>query len=289
MNVWLVMGAAVAASLGMAGLWLVQRRWGDAGIVDAAWAGGIGLLTLAYALLLPGVPQRKVMVGVVAGVWSIRLAGYVLKRVWSMPEDGRYQQMKRDWGADAQRRLFRFYQYQAVAMVLFSLPVLLALMNPADVGWLDWTGVAIGVLAIAGESLADWQLDRFRSDPAHRGKVCQAGLWRYSRHPNYFFEWLHWWAYVLLAWGWWPGRLALGGPLLMWFFVTRVTGIPPTEAQSIRSRGEAYREYQRTTNAFFPWLPRRSVNKNLSGQVKGSDPDSLQSLRKSASDPRGSR
>jgi steroid 5-alpha reductase family enzyme len=259
MIVWMVLAGAVAgASLLMAALWVVQRWRGDAGIVDAAWAGGIGLLTLVYALLLPGEPQRKVLVGVVAGVWSLRLAGYVLKRVWTMPEDGRYQQMKSDWGADAKWRMFRFYQYQAVAMVLFSLPILLALMNSQPVGWLDWVGVVVGVLAIGGESLADWQLDRFRSDPANRGQVCQTGLWRYSRHPNYFFEWLHWWAYVLLAWSWWPGRLALAGPLLMWFFVTRVTGIPPTEAQAIRSRGAAYRAYQQTTNAFFPWFPKQS-------------------------------
>jgi steroid 5-alpha reductase family enzyme len=111
-------------------------------------------------------------------------------------------------------------------------------------------------VAFAGESLADRQLSRFRQDPRNRGRVCRDGLWRYSRHPNYFFEWLHWWAYVALAAGsplWW---IAVAGVAMMLLFLTRVTGIPPTEAQALRSRGEAYREYQRTTSAFFPWPPR---------------------------------
>jgi steroid 5-alpha reductase family enzyme len=123
--------------------------------------------------------------------------------------------------------------------------------------------LAIGVLSIAGESLADWQLSRFRSQAANRGQVCNHGLWRYSRHPNYFFEWLHWWAYVCFAISNWPwGCLTLLGPLTMWYLITRVTGIPPTEAQSLKSRGEAYRRYQQTTSPFFPWFPRNQPKAN---------------------------
>jgi steroid 5-alpha reductase family enzyme len=108
------------------------------------------------------------------------------------------------------------------------------------------------MVALTGESIADRQLARFRASPSNRGKVCREGLWRYSRHPNYFFEWFHWWAYAWLAVGsplWW---LPILGVVVMYLFLTRVTGVPPTEAQAIRSRGDAYREYQRTTNAFFP-------------------------------------
>jgi steroid 5-alpha reductase family enzyme len=112
------------------------------------------------------------------------------------------------------------------------------------------------LVAVAGEAIADRQLQRFRENPANRGQVCQTGLWRYSRHPNYFCEWLHWWAYVACS-GLRPVTLwGLLGPLAMWWFLNRVTGIPPTEAQSLKSRGEAYRRYQQTTSRFFPWPPR---------------------------------
>jgi steroid 5-alpha reductase family enzyme len=159
--------------------------------------------------------------------------------------------------------MFRFYQLQAVGVVLFALPILIALRNPQPLTWIDWLGLAIGVLCIAGESLADWQLSRFRSQPANRGQVCNHGLWRYSRHPNYFFEWLHWWAYVCFAISNLPwGGLTILGPLTMWYLITRVTGIPPTEAQSLKSRGEAYRRYQQTTSPFFPWFPRNQPKTN---------------------------
>jgi steroid 5-alpha reductase family enzyme len=124
---------------------------------------------------------------------------------------------------------------------------------------MDAAALFIGALAVVGESIADGQLARFRADPANRGRTCREGLWRYSRHPNYFFEWIHWWAYVPLAASsaWWPATLA--GPALMLFFILYVTGIPPTEERALLSRGDDYREYQRTTSAFFPWFPRRST------------------------------
>lgn len=140
---------------------------------------------------------------------------------------------------------------------MFSLPILIAARNPAPgPAWYDWLGVAIWVLALGGESLADRQLARFRRDPANRGGVCQQGLWRYSRHPNYFFEWLHWWAYVAMGLAGPFGWVTLAGPAVMLFFLLKVTGVPPTEARALESRGEAYRAYQRTTNAFFPGPPR---------------------------------
>jgi steroid 5-alpha reductase family enzyme len=258
----LIGGWLLVASL----MWLMfvfQKRTGDAGIVDIAWAAGVGGLAVLYALLANGsLARRMILIGVV-GVWAARLAYHIYRRVQSMPEDGRYQTLKSEWGSDASRRMFRFYQMQAVAVVLFATPILVTAYNPQPIGWLDMLGAAIGLIGIIGESIADVQLSRFRADPANKGKVCQTGLWKYSRHPNYFFEWLHWWAYVLLAisypWGW----LTLIGPLTMWYFITQVTGIPPTEAQALKSRGEAYRRYQETTNAFFPG-PRRAYSHNNS-------------------------
>jgi len=164
--------------------------------------------------------------------------------------------LKENWGAKAQTKMFWFYQLQAAGSLLFALPMLIASGSTQPLGIFDFLGIVIWITAIGGELIADRQLSRFRLDPHQRGAVCQRGLWRYSRHPNYFFEWLHWWAYVCLAvnapWGW----LTLFGPLLMLHFILNVTGIPPTEAQAMKSRGEAYRDYQRTTSAFFPWPPK---------------------------------
>jgi steroid 5-alpha reductase family enzyme len=256
----LIVGGWLAASAMMVLMFVYQRRTGDAGIVDVAWAAGVGGLGTIYAWLSAGEAGRRWLVAAVVLIWAARLAFYIWRRVVTMPEDGRYQAMKENWGPEASRRLFRFYQWQAVFVVLFALPILIAANNDSPLSWLDYCGVAIGAIGILGESLADFQLHRFRSNPQNKGRVCQDGLWRYSRHPNYFFEWLHWWAYVFLAisypWGW----LTLFGPLVMWLLITRVTGIPPTEAQAIKSRGDAYRHYQRTTNAFFPG-PRRSAAK----------------------------
>jgi steroid 5-alpha reductase family enzyme len=147
---------------------------------------------------------------------------------------------------------------QAGFTVLFSLPFWVVAQNPVAgvTAWLV-AGVAVFVVAVAGEAIADHQLARFRADPANRGRVCEVGLWRYSRHPNYFFEWLHWFSYVLLGVGaawWWITPL---GAVLMGASLAWITGIPFVEAQSLRSRGEAYRDYQRRTSAFFPWFPRR--------------------------------
>lgn len=263
----LIGGWALAAGL-MWLMFLYQRRTGDAGVVDIAWAAGVGGLAVLYALLSTGTFERRMILIGVVGVWAARLAYYIYQRVKSMPEDGRYQTMKAEWGAEASARMFRFYQMQGVAVVLFATPILIAAVNPSPLSWLDAMGALLGVVAIIGESLADSQLSKFRSNPDNKGKVCETGLWKYSRHPNYFFEWLHWWAYVLLAisypWGW----LTLIGPVTMWYFITQVTGIPPTEAQAIKSRGEAYRHYQRTTNAFFPGPRRVFSHAKLSDRVQ---------------------
>ena len=247
----------LAMALVMLALWFLQRRTGDAGIVDVAWGLGVGGLALYFCLFIgDGDAVRRAIILVVALVWSLRLSGYVLWRVVTMPEDGRYRALKEQWGREASWRMFRFYQFQALGAVLFALPMLIAAFNPAPLSWVDYVGMVVGVLAIVGEMVADWQLSRFRSRPQNRGEVCQDGLWYYSRHPNYFFEWLHWWAYWLLAIGYPFGWLNLIFPVAMFFFITRVTGIPPTEQQALRSRGEKYRAYQQSTSAFFP-LPRK--------------------------------
>ncbi len=248
----------LAMSLVMTFLWMWQRRSGDAGIVDAGWAAGLGGLAVYYAAAGSGDPERRLLLAVLAGVWSFRLAIYLLfNRVLKGEEDGRYQQLRSQWGDKAQTFFLVFFLAQAGLDVIFSLPYLVVASRPDPLDIFDALGVGVWLLAFLGVTVADRQLATFRADPANRGKTCKAGLWRYSRHPNYFFEWLHWWSWVLLAigtpWVW----LTLLGPALMLFFVLKVTGIPPTEERALKSRGEEYREYQRTTSAFVPWFPRR--------------------------------
>lgn len=252
----LVLGGWAAAALVMTAVWLVQRRTRNAGLVDVAWSFATALLGGIFALAADGAWPRRVAVATLALLWGVRLGAHLWIRVAAEAEDGRHAQMRRDWGASADRNLLVFFQVQALWATLFALPMLAAGRNPAPWGALDFAGVAIWLIGLGGEAIADRQLAAFRADAANRGRVCQIGLWRYSRHPNYFFEWLHWWGYVVLAAGaplWW---LPLVGVTAMGYFITRVTGIPPTEAQAIRTRGEAYRVYQRTTSAFVPWPPR---------------------------------
>jgi steroid 5-alpha reductase family enzyme len=246
-------------ALVMLALWEVQRRRGDASVVDAAWTAGLGLLAVAYAVALPGVGGRRLLVAALAGLWSARLAVHLVRdRVIGKPEDPRYREMRRQWGARAQVEFFWYFQAQALAAALFSVPFLLAMRDPRPFpGIPDALATAVWLVAVGGESLADAQLARFRADPSNRGRTCRAGLWGWSRHPNYFFEWLHWWAYVPLAlgapWGW----LSLLGPAAMLYLLFRVTGIPKNEARALETRGDDYRDYQRRTSVFIPLPPRR--------------------------------
>ena len=250
--------AAASLALVMAGVWWAAVRIRNAGIVDVAWSANFGLVALLSVALMPGYPPRRLLIGAMTLLWSARLAGHLYRRVAGQHpvEDGRYAQLRSEWAHRADRRFFWFFELQGALNLLLSAPLLLASANATPpLHPLEWTAFALWAVALAGESLADRQLDAFRRDPANRGRTCRAGLWRYSRHPNYFFEWLVWVAYWLFAcaspWGW----TTLFCPLLMLYFLFRVTGIPATEAQALRTRGEDYREYQRTTSEFVPMPP----------------------------------
>jgi len=262
---WQLLIGAMGVMIFMALLWIVQWHRRDAGIVDVGWAASLGALALWYAASgIETVPsaentvRRWVVAGLGAG-WGFRLALYLLRdRVWKKPhEDGRYQFLREYWGAQAQPYFFLFFQAQALLAILFSIPFLLAMQAPrSGMNGCDVAGIMIWLMSVGGESLADWQLAWFRAEPENKGKTCRVGLWGVSRHPNYFFEWWHWWAWVCLAVGhpwWW---LTLLGPVLMLLFLFRVTGIPYTEAQAVRSRGDDYRRYQREVSPFIPWFPK---------------------------------
>lgn len=248
---------AVAAAL-MALLWLLHFPLKNAAIVDVGWAMGLILIAFLYAWQGPGNPLRKVLLAAMVGAWGLRLAVYLfLARIAGKEEEGRYRELRRQWRTNIGRKFFLFFQFQALLDVFLSLPFLLAVLNTDPrISLLEWLGLGLAAVSIVGESLADGQLHRFKSDPGNRGKVCQTGLWRYSRHPNYFFEWLIWCAYFLFALASPYGYLAIVCPLLMLYFLFRVTGIPATEAQALRSRGEEYRKYQEETSAFVPWFRR---------------------------------
>jgi len=253
----LPLASLLALSVVMTWGWRRQRRTANAGIVDSIWAASLGLMAVLYALFCDGWWPRRLLVAVLAGAWSARLTLHLARRVASEPEDGRYADLRERWGDRFDPWLFWFFQAQAALAVLLSLAFLTPMT--ADVArWraVDALGVALWVVSIAGETVADHQLARWRARRENRGRTCRAGLWRYSRHPNYFFEWVHWLVYPVIASGLPYGWLTWLAPAAMLTLVLFVTGIPPTEQQSLRSRWDDYRRYQRTTNAFFPGPPR---------------------------------
>lgn len=253
----LLLGWLVSA-LFLATLWLWQRRHEDAGISDVGWALSLGGLAVAAAVTGGGAPTPRVLIGVVGGVWGLRLGLHLLfDRVIGKSEDGRYAYLRRHWGERADAKFFGFFQLQAFVAAVLSLPFFVAVRATEDAlhGW-HVAGLVLFAAAKTGEIVADRQLAAFRADPSTSGKTCRRGLWRFSRHPNYFFEWLIWWSFAFLALPAPGGAWALVAPAVMYVMVTRVSGIPYTEAQSLRSRGDDYRRYQRTTSAFFPLPPR---------------------------------
>jgi len=256
-GLWPLLHVLLAAMVLMMVGWEVQRRTRNAGLVDALWAAAMGGAAVYYALVGSGADLPRLLVAMLGGIWGARLSLFLLARVLREEEDGRYRFLRTHW-QDHQGKFFGFFMAQAAFTAIFSVPFLVVANNPQP-GLTIWmlAGMLVWAGSLLGESIADQQLARFRSDPSNRGKTCRAGLWGYSRHPNYFFEWLHWFGWVLMSVGaplWW---LSLLGPVLMGASLVWITGIPFSEAQSLRSRGDDYRRYQRETSMFFPWPRRR--------------------------------
>lgn len=254
-----LLAAAVAiAAAYFAVTWAISVRIGNYGLLDVAFSYGVAILAPMYAWFGPGDALRKWGFAAVGVAWSLRLGTWILVRVLRHHpvEDARYQSLRARWPGPL--RFLGFFELQAGLVVLFSLPFLFAAFNPAPaLSALELAGMAIAVAAVLGETVADLQLQAFKRNAANRGRVCDVGLWRYSRHPNYFFESMVWWGAFLVAaaapWGW----VTVACPLLMLYFLFKVTGIPLTEEYAVQSKGDAYREYQRTTSAFVPWFRKR--------------------------------
>ena len=242
------------ALIGFAITWAISVRINNYGLLDVAFSYGVAVLAPLYALAGPGEGTRKCLATFIGVAWSVRLGTYILLRVLKHhpTEDARYETLRARWPGPGM--FLAFFELQAVLVVVFSLPFLVAAFNPAPLQPVEFVGLALALLSLGGEALADWQMKRFKADPANRDQVCQAGLWRFSRHPNYFFEALIWVGFALFALGSPHGWIALSCPVLMLYFLLKVTGIPLTEEYAVKSKGAAYREYQRTTSAFIPWF-----------------------------------
>ena len=259
---WRLMVFALAIPVVMmAGVWIMARVLNNAGIVDIFWSYGFIPVALAGAVLGGGDVTRSFVLVLMVTIWAARLGTYLLIRVAKHhpEEDGRYAALRTQFPGHTWAMFFGFFEAQGVLIALLSVPFVLVFINaaPGLGGW-EYLGIALWLAGMLGESVADAQLNRFRANPGNKGKTCRVGLWNFSRHPNYFCEWLVWVGYFVYALGSPGGWMAVYAPALMYLFLTRVTGIKATEEHALRSRGEDYRQYQRTTNAFFPWFPRRA-------------------------------
>jgi steroid 5-alpha reductase family enzyme len=258
-----LLAIALSLSVLMVGAWLVQQRTGNSGWVDTIWTFSLGLVGAASALWPIGgaAPNaRQWLIAVLVTAWSLRLGLHIARRSAGITDDPRYAAFAREWGADSPRKMFVFLQNQALGSIPLAFAIFVAARFPAaTLRTQDYLGALILLAGIAGEAVADAQLKGFRGRAANHGRVCDVGLWRWSRHPNYFFEWFGWLAYPVIAvspaypFGW----AALLAPLFMYWILVHVTGIPPLEQQMLRSRGERYRDYQARTSMFFPLPPHK--------------------------------
>jgi steroid 5-alpha reductase family enzyme len=248
---------AVAAALQLV-LWLIQLRTKNAAIVDVGWAGSFVLVIALFAWQATASVHAWAAIAGVVVLWSLRLTRHLIARgAARSPEEGRYVDLRARWAPHAARRFFVFFQAQAALTGILSVAFVVPFIAEPRWAALQIAGLAIAVIGIAGEAIADAQLAHWKSDEDNRGKVCDVGLWAYSRHPNYFFEWCVWIGYAVygLAFGAW-GALALIGQAIIVGSIFGVTGIPPTEKQAIHSKGDAYREYQKRVSRFIPLPPK---------------------------------
>ncbi|HJT97800.1 MAG TPA: DUF1295 domain-containing protein, partial [Rhodanobacteraceae bacterium] len=238
--------------------WLIQqrRRQPNPALADLLWAACVSASALYYGLVAEGSMLSRLLVAMMGGIGGFRLFMHLLQRMLIEPADSHYRLLRERAGRN-QAWMLAFFVAKAVSAALFSIPLYVAASNPRDIAS-TWTLAAAGVyfVGLAGEAYADIQLAQFRDQPRHRGRTCRRGLWRYSRHPNYFFAFVHWCSYALLAVGLpWPlWSLTLLAPALTAAIAAR--RIPAIEAEAVRTRGENYRAYQQATPMLVPWLPR---------------------------------
>jgi steroid 5-alpha reductase family enzyme len=255
LSIPLISWAAVAFIMVIIYLW--ARAIKNNGIVDIFWAYNFLVIAIIIWLMAVGFEPRKNLVCGLAALWSLRLGLYLTGRVGShlKEEEGRYKKLREEWN---ETKFFFFFQMQAFSNVMLSIPFFVIALNPEpQMSIMEYIGAGMWLLCIIGEGISDRQLKQFKKDNSNKGKVCQYGLWNYSRHPNYFFQFMIWVSVFIFAlpspYGW----ISIICPLSIGYLIFKVTGIPMTEEQAVRSKGELYKEYQRTTSAFVPWFKKR--------------------------------
>lgn len=242
----------------MTALWLVSLALKNSSIVDIFWGTGFVIVSWVTFGLTEGYELRRWLLNLLVTVWGLRLSLHILWRNWGKPEDFRYQVWRMEAGAAWWwRSYFKVFLLQGVILWIVATPLLAVQLNPqpARLVWLDIAAAALWLVGFFFEAVGDWQLARFKANPANRGRVLQSGVWRYTRHPNYFGDATQWWAYYLFALaggGWWT----IFSPILMTFLLMRVSGVTLLE-KSLKDEKPGYREYVETTSEFFPWFPRK--------------------------------
>jgi steroid 5-alpha reductase family enzyme len=255
-----IYGNGALAILGlMITLWVVSLILKDSSIVDIFWGPGFVVAnSLFYALTPDGAPARKTLISMLVLVWGLRLGSYILYRNWGKAEDYRYGKWREEAGAAWWwRSFFRVFLLQGVLMWIISVPLLAAQTRatPPGLTFLDWAGGLLWAVGFFFESVGDFQMARFKADPANKGKVLDRGVWRYTRHPNYFGDAAQWWGFYLLAaasGGFWT----IYSPILMTGLLLRVSGVALLERTLTETKPQ-YKAYVESTSAFIPWFPRR--------------------------------
>ncbi len=256
-----IYGIAALVILGyMAVLWIASLMLKNSSIVDIFWGAGFVLTNWVYFALTPdGFPARKWLIGVLVTIWGLRLSLYILWRNWGKPEDFRY----RKWREEEGRRwwwfsFFKVFVLQGALMWIISAPLLAAQITPtpARLTLLDLIAVPVWFVGFFFESVGDWQMARFKGNPANKGKVLNTGVWRYTRHPNYFGDAAQWWGYYLVAAAASGGFWTIFSPLIMTTLLLRVSGVALLE-RTLKETKPQYKEYTETTSAFVPWFPRK--------------------------------
>jgi steroid 5-alpha reductase family enzyme len=239
-------------------LWLVSLQLRNSSIVDIFWGTGFVISNWVYFALTPqGFLLRKLLIGALVTIWGLRLSIHILRRNWGKPEDFRYQKWRNEAGSKwPWQSYLRVFLLQGLLMWIISAPLLVAQRAglPDHLTFLDVLGAFVWLVGFFFESMGDLQLIRFKANPANKGKVLDSGVWRYTRHPNYFGDAAQWWGYYLIALGaggWW----SIFSPILMTFMLLRVSGVALLE-KTLETR-PGYKEYIASTSAFFPWFPHK--------------------------------
>lgn len=236
-------------------MWLISLACRDASIVDPFWGFGFVVVTWSTVLQVESVSPRGWLLAVLASVWGLRLSGYLLKRNWGEGEDRRYTEMREHHGNSFWWvSLYLVFGLQGLVMWLVSAPLQAGVIYNTPLNWIDAAAGAVWLLGFFFESVGDYQMARFKSQPDSEGEVMNSGLWRYTRHPNYFGDFCVWWGHFLFAaaaGAWWT----FYGPIIMSIFLLRVSGVTMLE-KDISDRRPKYEEYKRRTNTFFPGPPK---------------------------------